>query len=100
MRKRFVVGVDSMSDEQEQKFLEYIRKNGYGWWHWLNNFWLIVDGEGKLTASQLRDTLKSIVPNVNLLVIDVEGKQNWSGFGPRSEERNMFNWIRKTWDRD
>lgn len=97
MKNRFVVGIDSMSTEQESAFVDYLRSNGYGWWHWINNFWLVVDISNTLTSAKLRDDLMEIAPKTNLLVIQIKGDHTWAGFGPSTKERNVFNWLHNSW---
>lgn len=98
MKKRFIVSLDSETPEQEKEFVEYLRSNGCGWWHWINNTWMIVDSKGEQTASRLRDDLDKIFPAVRKIVFELRGTDDtWSGFGPTGKEQNMFNWIKKNW---
>ena len=96
MKKRYIVGINSLTEEQEKAFLEYISSNELAWWHWINNLWLIVDRSGKLTAKKLRDDLMEIVPETYLIVMDGIDGRCW-GFGPKGKKRNMFNWLDNTW---
>lgn len=96
MKKRYIVGINSMTEEQEKAFLEYISSNEFAWWHWINNLWLIVDRSGKLTAEKLRNDLLEIAPDERNLVIEAGGNDCY-GFGPKGEKRNMFKWLNNTW---
>lgn len=101
MRRKFVVAVDSSTPEQAEKLGEYIKNNGLGWWHWLNNFWLLTDQYGKKTASDIRSDLKDIFPGVHLLVLQIDREgDTWSGFGPSGDKKDMFAWLKSTWDKD
>lgn len=97
MKKRFIVAVDSSTPEQEQAFREWIA--GRGWWHWLNNFWLIADSSGEMTASEILDRVRGCYPNVDCVVLELrpDGTDTWAAFGPYSDKRNMFNWLRRNW---
>ncbi|AYZ32601.1 hypothetical protein [Serratia sp. FDAARGOS_506] len=101
MRRKYIVALDSSTAEQNEEFRKYIKKNGMGWWHWLNNFWLLTDSEGKKTAGDIRTDIRKFFPGIRLLVlqIDKEG-DTWAGFGPNSDEKNMFTWLKSTWDKD
>jgi len=100
MSKRYIVGLDSSTEEQDDAFLQFINDNGLGWWHWLNNFWLITDSSGKFSAGEIRDELNESHPSVEKLVIELsDSGDTWSGFGPKSEDQNMFTWLRKTWSK-
>ena len=93
MKKRFIIGIGSSTDAQNKEFFRYLNKHHLNWWHWISNFWLIVDENGQLSASRLTDDLGEIYPNVNTIAIELEGDSDtWSGFGPAGEdnEKNMF----------
>lgn len=98
MKKRFVVALNSNTKEQNDVFKEYIKANGYGWWYWIDGFWLLTDRNGNLTAKKLREDLGEIYPGVRLLVLELRsGDDTWSGHGPKQEGRNMFAWLRRNW---
>lgn len=98
MKKRFIVALNSETLEQGKEFVEYLRKNNLGWWHWISNTWLIVDSKGKLTAASFRDDLNEIFPNVRKIVLELRGADDtWSSFGPTTPNENMTSWIRKNW---
>lgn len=98
MSKRYIVAVDSSTKEQANAFSEFLKSNGLGWWHWLDNFWLIVDTRDQFSASKIRDKLGETHPRVHNLVIELnEYGDTWSGLGPSSAKRNMFTWIKETW---
>jgi hypothetical protein len=98
MKKRFVVCVNSATNEQNKQFKEFIRENGLGWWHWLRNVWLLSDSKGKFSAAEIRDQLGRNYPGVYSLVLELRGDDDtWSGFGPKKEGKNMFKWIRDNW---
>tara|TARA_B100000959_G_scaffold244599_1_gene268639 strand:- start:2911 stop:3207 length:297 start_codon:yes stop_codon:yes gene_type:complete len=98
MKKRFVVALDSNTKKQNDEFKEYIEEHGFAWWYWIDGFWLLVDSSGKLTASKLRTDLGEIYPGVHMLVLELQGDDDtWSGFGPNTENRNMFSWLERNW---
>jgi hypothetical protein len=98
MKKRFIVCVNSSTKEQDQKFIEYIKENRFGWWHYLKNTWLIVDSSGKSKVKEIRDIVKESFDNEYNMVFQLnEDEGTWSGFGPCSEKRNMFKWIKENW---
>jgi hypothetical protein len=98
MKKRFAVIVDSTTPEQAAALTEFFKENHVGWWHWLTNLWLVSDSSGKLSASGIRDTLGTIFPGVHCLVLEInDDGDTWSGFGPKTTEKNMFKWIRENW---
>jgi len=98
VNKRFVIALDSHTEAQNLLLKEYINKGGYGWWHWINGFWLLTDPLGKLNAQELRRDLSEIYPSVRMMVLELQGSSDtWAGFGPNSAEKNMFDWMRDNW---
>lgn len=98
MKKRFIVLLDSETREQNKKFKSYIKEDKYNWWHWLNNSWLVIDESGELTAAKLRTDLADFFPGVHKLVIELKDKNDtWAGYGPSTEDENMFKWLKKNW---
>lgn len=97
MSKRFAALLANCSKEEEDAVTQYV-KNKFGWWHWLPNVWLISTSTD-LTARKLRDDLQQIVPKKHMLILELSdtGHDTWSGFGPATDEQNMFAWIRKYW---
>ena len=100
MIKRFVVTLNSSTKEQNGAFIAFVKENGLGWWHWLDNFWLLTDRSGKFTAITIRDKADEFYPGVHKLVLQLdETGDTWAGFGPNTEKRNMFTWLIDTWDK-
>lgn len=100
MRKRFIVLVDNSTLEQEEEFIKYIKENRFGWWHYINNSWLITTNND-IKASDIRDVLKNVFTKENNLVIELRGATDdtWAGFGPKNSKRNMFTWLKNTWNK-
>ena len=98
MKKRFIVCISDFTKDKDVKFIEFIRNNRLGWWHWLPNTWLLSDPNGKLSVKQIRDQVRQIYDNEHVLVIEINNVgDTWSGFGPSSEQKNMFKWIKNNW---
>ncbi len=101
MRKRFIIGIDSTTEEQTEAFYKFAKEQNLGWWHWLANFWLLIDSQGHFSAADIRDKLNETHPGVNNLVLELDehGGVKWAGFGPTSENQNMFRWLHDYWRR-
>ena len=98
MRKRFIVALQPASTEQNTAFLGFVKSAGLGWWHWMPNFWLLIDHKGQSSAEEIRDKVCEIFPTLNNIVIELaSGNDTWAAFGPKSEERNMFSWLQNYW---
>jgi hypothetical protein len=100
MKKRYVVAVSDLSADDERLFREYIGENRFGWWHWIDNFWLLTDPSEKSSAAEVRDFLRNLPSSRRCIVMELEGvDKTWSGFGPNSP-KSMFEWIKGAWRRD
>src|SRR5580704_1675321 len=98
MRKRFIVGVDPSTAEQNQAFKDYLKASPLAWWHWIPGLWLAVDSDGEMTASALRDQVNEVFPGIDNVVLEFrdDGTDTWAGNRPVSGEK-MFSWFRSTW---
>ena len=95
--KKFVVAINPTTEEQSNQITNLFRGK-YGWWHWIEGFWLVVDSGDTLTAKWIRDQLQEIAPNARTLVFEVTTPtRSWAGWGPSTPEKSMFKWIRETW---
>lgn len=94
--KRFVVAAEGMSPEQQKAWLEFIKEKGLGWWHWIDNLWLLVDRPEEMTTATLRDQITEKFGATKCIVIEIEPGGTWSGLGP-SSPKPMFKWIKETW---
>ena len=101
MKKRFVVCYsDNIPKEKEMHFIQFIKDNKLGWWHWISNMWLLVDSSGQMTASILRDKICKLYSENRVMVIELDGdRDTWAGFGP-TQPKNMFDWIKQNWGKD
>ncbi|OFX25758.1 MAG: hypothetical protein A2041_14615 [Bacteroidetes bacterium GWA2_31_9b] len=98
MKKRYIICVNNSSEEQEKKFIDYIKSEKFGWWHYLKNTWLVIDLNGNSEISEIRDKVKELFDNEYNMVFQLkEDEGTWSGFGPKSEQKNMFKWIKENW---
>lgn len=98
MKKRFIVLIEESSEEQDNSFLEWVKSEKIGWWHWFQHAWLLSNRSGNFTASDIRDKLHDVYGTANNLVIELnETDDTWSGFGPKNENNDMFKWIKDNW---
>lgn len=99
MKRRFIILVNNSNENQNTEFLKYIKDNGFGWWHYINNSWLLTTNKN-FTANELRDVVRKIFNDEYNLIIELKGDTNdtWSGFGPNSDKKNMFKWLKEIWN--
>jgi len=100
MKKRFVLGINSSTVDQDQELIKFLDLEKLDYWHWLSNMWLVVDIDGKKNASELSDSLMSIYTGENVIVLELDAtSDSWSGFGPKGESKNMFTWLHEKWEK-
>ncbi len=100
MKKRFVVLLESATPQQDEEFRKWVDEQSFGYWHWLGQSWLLVDRVKNSDAHAIRDKAIVIYDDINLIVLDVtaQSQGKWAGFGPQSEESDMFKWFHENWD--
>jgi hypothetical protein len=98
MSKRYIVAVSNMTDEDEKNFIAFLREHKILWWRWIDGFWLLVDRSEKNMRASIRDHLHALPSSTRGLVIEIKPDDSWVGFGPRTADRDMFKWIKSTWD--
>ncbi len=85
--------------EQDEAVKLYLASKS-AWWHWTPNAWLATDNTGVLTAVTIRDGLKEVLPSVYTLVLEFSDTgDTWAGFGPNMPQKNMFDWVRRNWEK-
>ena len=99
MTKRFVIGVDNTTADEDKKFCDFLDENQCSWWHWVDNLWLVIDTSDELKADEIRDALGLAARGKSCLVTEVEGPTDWAGFGPsgKGAKKNMFDWLDEKW---
>ena len=98
-KRRFIVAIDELTEQEESTFAEYLKKSDLSWWHWINGFWLLVDEEEKLCAADIRSEIKKIAPGKTTIVIQTGNMKDWTiaGFGPIEPTINVTRWLDTVW---
>ncbi len=100
MSKRFIALIQIMTADQDKAFVDYLGAKGLGYWHWIDGGWLIDSDDDEITAEAIRDKVMEIAPGKYTVVLPVEARHGWAGFGPNADDRNMFTWIKQSWSTD
>ncbi len=94
MQRKFVICVDDSTSNQQDTLTQYFQDNdSISYWHWFSDLWLITDDDKNWTNVTLRDKVKKLLPKANIMVIQMDGENTWSGFG----NIKMFEWLDETW---
>lgn len=93
-----MVLIEGASKEQDDAFLDWIKEHQLGWWHWMRDGWLLIDPKERFSVSDIRDQIKTTHGTLTSMVIEIKGSEDtWAGFGPNKGEKNMFDWLKRTW---
>jgi len=96
MKRRFVIGVDGLTASKSKSFREYLGSLG-GWWHWIENFWLLITENEDVAVDKIRDQAKALGAN-RVVVFEFPEEVDWTTSGPRnSKGRPMGDWLKTTW---
>lgn len=99
MRKKYIVAIDSSTNEQNTTFLDFVKAQGFGWWHWIKNVWLLTDPTGRSSSVKIRDKLMKIFTGEGCIVIELAADHDtWAAFGPKGPKINMFDWLNENWE--
>lgn len=80
--RMYMVAVDlDATAQQRDAFTRHLREMSVGFWHHIATFWIVSDSMGRTTVTQLRDTLKEMMPGVNTMVVQVS-PHTWAGVAP------------------
>ena len=96
MKRYFVIGIDPTTKEQQKSIQEWLDSQDGSWWHWIDGMWLVVTNDSSIKVSEIRDEVVGRAPGVTSLVLEVKSV-TWSGYGPKTEKRDMFKWIKSLW---
>jgi hypothetical protein len=96
--KRFILATETLSADQERALALQFPQPPWAWWHWLPNFWLLVDQSGQMTGDNVRDLFSAVSP-AQCLVLEVDGR-TWTGMFTTDMARRaaMETWIRSYWE--
>ncbi|TFH89208.1 hypothetical protein [Vibrio ouci] len=97
--RRFMVAAENLRDRD---FISYLDSNDFGWWHWIDNFWLItIETDIEISAEILQNKVNEFSDSPRNMVIELHGTHSWSGHGPNSSNggQNMFEWMHNTFDK-
>lgn len=99
MSRRFAIGANPMTADEKAAIRRWLGED-CAWWNWINGLWLIRSNKGFHTTETIREKFRELAPDADIIVIQIPHGDTWSGYGPSDEQRNMFRWIKNTWDQD
>lgn len=99
MKKRYIVSIDgNITNQENENFNEFLKNKNVSSWHWLSNTWLIVDNSDSLSSEELCEKSIEIFNNRRNIIVDISSRK-WSGYGPQTENEDMFKWFDDNWNK-
>lgn len=97
--RRYIAAITGMTKTDERRFLGFIKENGWGWWHRIDNFWLIIDAhkDKESSAEDIRDFLMPLSGSIGLVIELPPEDSGWAGYGPASTADELFSWFEANW---
>lgn len=96
MAKRFVIATDPLTADQEKALKEVL--DAARWWHWLPNFWLVLDESESLSSEEIRDAVMRINSTARAIVIETDSV-TWAALTKKdSKGRDMSTWLHNYWN--
>jgi hypothetical protein len=102
MNRRFVIAVEGLTPEEQDKLRQFLAAHG-AWWHWIDNFWLlsITSGDENISVSLIRERIKEINYDTRAIVFEFPEDISWATLGRMNAKgRSMADWLRSTWAKD
>ena len=98
MKRRYIICLQNLTEEHNNKLREFFKSNGLGWWHWVGDTWFVTDSSDKFSAGDIRNKVKEIVPGERFVVVEINEKSDtWAGVTTNDPEKKMFSWFKKVW---
>lgn len=99
MKRRYIIGVDSLSEELNAQFRVFLEHERGYWWNWVPGLWLHVGAESHAkTGDDIRIFLKSLRPRPQrIFVMEVfnDDQIMWATMPAR--DHGMMDWINGVW---
>ncbi len=46
MKQRFIISANNATAAQKDQITIFLKNQGFGYWHWFNDIWLVTDRSG------------------------------------------------------
>lgn len=98
--KRFIVGAEPLTKEQEREFRDWVKSNRGSWWHWVSNMWLLTFDDGSsIEADDIWTALNTSDPKQRIIVLDES--LGWVVTDAKQHNgQRMSSWLERKWSAD
>jgi hypothetical protein len=100
MKRRFVIGADSLDAEREGKLRDYLQKKG-DWWHWIGDMWLLTTNDQEITVADINNHIVNLKPDIRTVVFEFPEDITWATSGVRNKEGSRISdWLEGPWAKE
>lgn len=91
--KVFAVAAAPSDQIRRDSITMHFKNQGWGFWHWFPDFWILATQNDDATSEELRETVKTIAPGLYCMVLALDTSSSWAGFGsPEWKEWFDIHW--------
>jgi hypothetical protein len=99
MKRRFIIGIDSLDTDQEKRFREFIADYGGLWWHWIGNMWLMTTDNDEVSAAKICDFVLGLKGYARVVVFEVPEDADWAASSNKNRSgKRIYDWLKTTWN--
>jgi hypothetical protein len=99
MTKRFIVCHQPGSTAEDEAFNNWLKSEGFYWWHWVQGSWVLIDQSGRFTAPKIRDVLNTHYhQNCNMVFEHGSFDYAGTGSGDDTQREKMGVWLLQYWN--
>jgi hypothetical protein len=91
--KRFMIVIDQAATSDAAAMSLLIDQGKCGWWHWLNDLWLIVDPDDNASVASWVLKLRKLINTSTKIFIEEVKDGQWSVFAPPASHA----WLEESW---
>lgn len=95
MGSKYIIAVDGASKEVKDAITTRISGTGYGYWHWMEDIWLVAGVPDNVTPKSFSDWLEE-TPGCSLLTHIVIKVDTPSSYWGRANKQG-WGWMEKYW---
>jgi hypothetical protein len=93
--RKFVVVVEKVSAPQQDAITNFVKAQGWDFWHWYENLWLVVDPTEIWTSQGISDAIRRMLSpdEINIMVLGVTDPMTYWGRAPQES----WAWMQLKW---
>ena len=96
MSRSFILVAQGGTAKLQDLVSNRIKAAGYGYWHWMQNFWIVTGLEAGVTPKTFSEWLEQTpgVGQLTYLVLDTDSADYWG-----RNNAQAWDWLSRNWKR-